>query len=173
MKHQLAFLFALLLCPNNVVWASNSTQTDSTKVTKKDEDVKLSDSFKKALDGAFSFGPTTAPLPKQDDPLTTEQLHEWVGEPTETDKALQAEKFDSTYKALKMWEKEFYTLLPLPTPIDFNLSFKKSQTGCSFDFGEVLGNILIPKQRRLKKLHDRTEKIIKQLDREFPMAEKR
>ena len=154
--------------------------SDDTKKVKKDkkqeeEEIKLSDSFMKALDGAFSFGQEYAPLPKQENDLTREQLHEWVGEPNERDTSLQVEKFDSTYKNLKRWEKEFYTVLNLrPSSIELGVHFGKiSSNRLAFDFGEMMASFLNPNHRKLKKQRERTKKTLEALDAAFPMVEKR
>lgn len=136
---------------------------------KEDGEIKLSDSFLKALDGAFSFDPVAAPLPKYNE-LTVEQLHEWVGPPSEINKKEQSEKFDSTYKALKMWEKEFYVPVPLPEPIDFGLSFKDERTGARVSFdANALGKYIRPKEYRIYKMRKKALKLKPIMDELYPM----
>jgi len=163
MRYYLVLLIALLFCLSL-----------SAQEVKQQEEKQLSKSFKKALEGAFSFDPAPAPLPKQEENLTVEQLHEWVGEPKEKMNLPDAVKFDSTYKALKMWEKDFCALLPLPpASIDMKISVEVPKTGITTDIGESLGYLLSAKQRRMKKMHALTEKTLKKLDAAFPMTEKR
>lgn len=97
-------------------------------------EIKLSDSFRQALEGAFLFNPITSePLPYPN-PLTREQLHEWVGPVDTTDVAIQMElwrrrhpqdltdenlpqdsaqsQYMETYRQLRLWEKNFKPLPP-------------------------------------------------------------
>ena len=78
MKYLLAFDLFLLLCIHSSLAQHVEQQAKQDTVgakARKDGEIELSDAFKKALDGAFSFGLKEAPLPKQND-LTTKQLHE-------------------------------------------------------------------------------------------------
>ena len=148
----------------------DKAKADTLKDKVKDDgEIKLSDSFLKALDGAFSFDPVAAPLPKYNE-LTVEQLHEWVGPPSETNKKLQSEKFDSTYKALKMWEKEFYVPVPLPEPIDFGLSFKDERPGARVSFdANALGKYIRPKEYRLYKVRKIANRLRPFMDEAYPL----
>lgn len=166
----LAFLFSVSyqICYAQDTVKAKQADTIKSKV-KDDGEIKLSDKFLKALDGAFSFGPVSAPMPKQNE-LTKEQLHEWVGEPTAVDTARQTEKFDSTYKALKLWEKEFYKPLDLPpVSIDMHLDFSGIKTsGKTFD-ANALGKYIRPKEYRLYKVRKIADRLRPFMDEAYPL----
>lgn len=140
---------------------------------KKDGNIVLSEKFQKALEDAFSFGPVQAPM-QQNDVLTKEQLHEWVGPPTAQDTTVQPEKFDSTYKALKMWEKEFYVYNPafdIPEiKINLgNLSSYAPHPSATLDIN-ALGKYIRPKERRLYKIRKKADKIRNEMDALYPLS---
>ena len=152
----------------------HSSAPFETKLGRDDLVNLKSDIIKKALDGAFSFGLKEAPLPKQSD-LTKEQLHEWVGEPDWSDlthQRRQPEKFDSTYKALKMWEREFYVPLQIKQPVieipGLKLSKDDGPSGVQFDL-QKLGKYIRPKEYRLYKVRKKSAKLRKDMDLLYPM----
>lgn len=122
----LLLLMLVMICQPLSLWAQN--QEDTTG------EIKLSDSFRQALEGAFQFSPITEePLPYPN-PLTREQLHEWAGPVDTTDLSIQMElwrrrhpqeqtdenlpqdsaqsQYMETYRALRLWEKDFKPLPP-------------------------------------------------------------
>lgn len=166
----LAFLFSVSyqICFAQDTVKAKDADTIKSKV-KDDGEIKLSDKFLKALDGAFSFGPVSAPMPKQNE-LTKELLHEWVGEPTAVDTARQTEKFDSTYKALRMWEKEFYKPLDLPpVSIDMHLNFKVPQTSVKTLDVNSLGKFVRPKEYRLYKVRKIADRLRPFMNEAYPL----
>ena len=177
MKYLLALDLFLLLCIHSALAQHVEHQAKQDTVgakARKDGEIELSDAFKKALDGAFSFGLKEAPLPKQSD-LTKEQLHEWVGEPDWSDlthQRRQPEKFDSTYKALKMWEREFYVPLQIEQPVieipGLKLSKDDGPSGVQFDL-QKLGKYIRPKEYRLYKVRKKSAKLRKDMDLLYPM----
>lgn len=153
-------------------------QGDSVKVkTNQEEPIKLSKSFMKALDAAFSFGPIEAPLPKQTE-LTIEQLHEWVGEPTEHTQPIKKDKFDLEYKAAKMWVREFYVPDPtLPLAIDLGIRIGKGEArkynpqpsvGFGFD-SQKIAKYIRPSEIKLRKARSSADKIRAQMDILYPI----
>ena len=174
MKYLLAIDIFLLLCclGASAQDVKNSDEKkDSIKAdAKKDGEIVLSDAFMKALDGAFSFSPKQAPLPKQND-LTIEQLHEWVGEPEKIEEQ-QPDKFDDTYKALKMWEREFYVPLATEKPEivipGLKLSKDDGPKVVQFDL-QKLAKFIRPKQYRLYKARKKAANLRKDLDLWYPM----
>ena len=172
MKYLLAFDLFLLLCIHSSLAQHVEHQAKQDTVgakARKDGEIELSDAFKKALDGAFSFGLKEAPLTKPND-LTIQQLHEWVGEPDWSDLTHQRhrpEKFDSTYKALKMWEREFYVPKPISNPEiqipGLQLGKDDGPSAMQFDL-QKLGRYLRPKEYRLYKVRKKAEKLLKEMD---------
>lgn len=177
MKYLLVFDLYLLLCIHSSLAQHVEQQAMQDTVgakARKDGEIEMSDAFKKALDGAFSFGLKEAPLQKQSD-LTREQLHEWVGEPDWSDlthQRLQPEKFDSTYKALKMWEREFYVPLQIEQPVieipGLKLSKDDGPRVVQFDL-QKLGKYIRPKEYRLYKVRKKSAKLRKDMDILYPM----
>lgn len=154
-------------------------QGDSVRTqTNQEEPIKLSKSFLKALDGAFSFTPAEAPLPKQNE-LTKELLHEWVGEPTEHVAHIKKDKFDLDYKAAKMWEREFYVPDPnVAQAIDIpGLGISKSdarkynpQPGVSMSFdSQKLAGYIRPSAIKLRKSRRLADKVRAQMDICYPI----
>lgn len=167
---QSASLSKLLILVYLTICLDSMAQTDSASVGT--EEILLSDSFKKALENAFSFDPVAAPLPKQKD-LTVEQLHEWVGNPSAQDSvnyfksfnSQKSNKFDAAYKAAKMWEKEFYLPVDLgKQDMVFDLGPMPNPNPHGFDVSKTLGEYLRPKEIRMRKLRSRAKKHLKELD---------
>ena len=77
------------------------------------------------------------------------------------------EKFDSTYKALKMWEREFYVPKPISNPEiqipGLQLGKDDGPSAMQFDL-QKLGRYLRPKEYRLYKVRKKAEKLLKEMD---------
>jgi len=64
-----------MLC--NVAYAQNTEETDDT--------IHLSKKFLQSIEDAFLFTPRIDTLRYEENPLTREQLHEWIGEPQDAE----------------------------------------------------------------------------------------
>lgn len=172
MKYWLTLIFSilhLLLVAQNEQQAASDTKQPATE----EKEIRLSDSFMRDLDRAFSFTPQADPL-KLKDTLSIEQLHEWVGKPNVLDEVAHKDtsRFNATYFALKMYEKEFMRLMPDTVPkimIDMNLHLgPRRKPLASFD-ANALAQYIRPKEIYKRKMRNIANKARKDMDLLFPM----
>ncbi len=127
-----------------------------------------------ALDKTFSLEPVEAPIYRRNDGLTIEQLHEWVG-PNDSLTPNMNAKSDSLCLALKLlfgktissndWmRKEVY----IPGMKEIKNS-QNQRSLASFDFGMTMGQLLLPRERRLKKLRRLAGNICHEMDYIYPI----
>lgn len=172
MKYWLTLIFSflhLLLVAQN---EQQDTLTPKHPATH-EEEIRLSDSFMKELERAFSFTPQADPL-KRKDTLSIEQLHEWVGKPDIIDEVAHKDtsRFNATYFALKMYEKEFMRLMPDTVPkIMFSITPSlgpQRKPLVSFD-ANALAQYIRPKEIYKRKMRNIANKARKDMDLLFPM----
>lgn len=172
MKYWLTLIFSflhLLLVAQN---EQQDTLTPKHPATQ-EEEIRLSDSFMKDLERAFSFTPQADPL-KRKDTLSIEQLHEWVGKPDNLDEVAHKDtsRFNATYFALKMYEKEFMRLMPDTVPkIMFSITPSlgpQRKPLVSFD-ANALAQYIRPKEIYKRKMRNIANKARKDMDLLFPM----
>lgn len=101
------------------------------------------------------------PSPVEDDPLTVEQLHEWVGEPEEVPPpdTVRHCRYDSMYFALKLYERELGTVRDLPgigIPGVNGVSYRAytPHPTASFDANHLLSMMLSKKYRTIQRLRE-------------------
>lgn len=172
MKYWLTFIFTivhLLLMAQNEQQDTLAPKHPATH----EEEIRLSDSFMKELERAFTFTPQADPL-RQKDTLSIEQLHEWVGKPDNLDEVAHKDtsRFNATYFALKMYEKEFMRLMPDTVPkimfsINLNLGPQRKPLA-SFDVN-ALAQYIRPKEIYKRKMRNIASKARKDMDLLFPM----
>lgn len=100
------------------------------------------------------------PASMEDDPLTVEQLHEWVGEPDEVppqDTAAQHCRYDSMYFALKLYERELGTVfdrksISIPGLNDISYRSYVPRPTASFDANHLLSMMFSKKYRTIQRL---------------------
>lgn len=128
-----------------------------------------------ALDKTFSLEPVEAPIYRRNDGLTIEQLHEWVG-PNDTHTPNMNAKSDSLCLALKLlfgktissndWmRKEIH----IPGIKETIKNSQNQRSLASFDFGMTMGQLLLPKYKRMKKFHRLAGKIRRKMDYLYPI----
>lgn len=172
MKYWLTFIFTLV---HLLLVAQNEQQDTLTPKhpATQEEEIRLSDSFMKELERAFSFTPQADPLIKKDT-LSIEQLHEWVGKPDIIDEVAHKDtsRFNATYFALKMYEKEFMRLMPDTVPkitIYMNMQLGPQRKPLvSFDVN-ALAQYVRPKEIHKRKMRNIANKARKDMDLLFPM----
>lgn len=98
-------------------------------------------------------------VPVEEDPLTVEQLHEWVGEPEEipVQDTTAYCRYDSMYFALKLYERELGTVRNLPgigIPGINDVSYRAytPKPTVSFDANHSLSMMLSKKYRTIQRL---------------------
>ena len=157
-----------ILCQCQCLWA----QADSMQPPASETNLKLNRGFLKALDRAFEIAPEKEELPQENE-LTREQLHEWVGRPDDDTASMrQRQKFTREYFAYKCYLKEFCTL-----PKD---SIRIHITGLSparnilstgtWDFNHGLSMLLSKKYRQRAKSQRLAASHRKEMDLLFPLA---
>lgn len=161
-------LCILIFCLGNA-WVF--AQTEQTAPTD-EETIHLSEGFLRELDNAFSIAPIADPL-TQRDTLSIEQLHEWVGEPTDVEAGYftkPSDRFDSTYFALKLYEKEFMKPMPDTVPkIMFTIGplGPQKKALATFDLNK-LAEYIRPKEIRHRKMSNLAKKSRPDMDLYFP-----
>ncbi len=142
----------------------------------KGDSLRLSDSFLRELERTFSLSPLPAEPLMPLDTLSVELLHDWVGKPKlELQEGRSKSRFDSTYFALKMYEKEFMIWDPslditIPGLTDgaWREGLPRGSAVARFD-ANVLGQYIRPQEIRIRKLRTLAEKARPTMDRLFPM----
>ena len=153
----------------------DSIKTDScARIEKpKEQEIILNQNFMNALDKTFSLEPIEAPIHRRNDGLTIEQLHEWVG-PNDT--PIMNANSDSLFLALKLlmgktipsydWmRKEIH----IPGMKETIKNSQNQRDLASFDFGMTMGQLLLPKYKRMKKIHRLAGKIRRKMDYLYPI----
>lgn len=172
MKYWLTIVFSflhLLLVAQNEQQDTLAPKHPATQ----EEEIHLSDNFLKDLERAFTFTPQADPL-KLKDTLSIEQLHEWVGKPDNLDVVAHKDtsRFNATYFALKMYEKEFMRLMPDTVPkisiiVNMNLGPQRKPL-FSFDVN-ALAQYIRPKEIYKRKMRNIAKKARADMDLLFPM----
>lgn len=172
MKYWLTLVFSflhLLLVAQNEQQDTLAPKHPATQ----EEEIHLSDNFLKDLERAFTFTPQADPL-KLKDTLSIEQLHEWVGKPDNLDEVAHKDtsRFNASYFALKMYEKEFMRLMPDTVPkisiiVNMNLGPQRKPLA-SFDFNS-LAQYIRPKEIYKRKMRNIANKARADMDLLFPM----
>ena len=136
--------------------------------------LRLSDSFMRELDRAFSLSPMLPEPLVPRDTLSIEQLHEWVGKPNVT-MPNDTSRFNATYFALKMYEKEFMVWDPsldvnIPGLTDgrWRIGLPKSTALATFDASSALGSYIRPKEIRIRRMRAIADKARPMMDKLFP-----
>lgn len=173
MKYWLTLLFILIPLLLKAQSEQQAASAPQQPATQEQKEIHLSDSFMKELERAFTFTPQADPL-RLKDTLSIEQLHEWVGKPDILDDVAHKDtsRFNATYFALKMYEKEFMRLMPDTVPkivINMNLQLGPQRVPlASFD-ANMLAQYIRPKEIRKRKMRNIANKARKDMDLLFPM----
>ena len=180
MQRRIVIGVCLIMAMIRLVAQSDTASVMGGKADGQSE-IRLSPSFMKELEKAFSFDPREAKITPPDDVLTREQLHEWVGKPDSV-QVLQGgrskrEKFDSTYFALKMYIPEFCKPIPMPdnriyipgiTDHGFSRNLPKSSALVTFDLN-ALAPYVRPKEIKIRKLRELASRARLTMDKFLPM----
>lgn len=151
-------LSAARLCAQEVpeTWEDRERNRGRARFTQEDSLVVVPEAMQQIL---HLFEQRTAPV--EDDPLTVEQLYEWVGEPDETPPldTVKHCRYDSMYFALKLYEKELGTVRDLPgigIPGVNDVSYRaySPHPTVSFDANHLLSMMLSKKYRTIQRLRD-------------------
>lgn len=171
-----------------VAWDTNNPKSDSIKRSEiqSEEEIRLSPKFLREVEGAFSFGLEGKSIEPPQEKPDRKQLHQWISEvegknqkdleaemhDDRSDSAYYATKFDSIYKAAKMWLTEYNPPAKIGQDIQIpglgNLKEYAPKVAASFDVN-ILGQYLRPKQVQLRKMRDLADKNRALMDRYYPM----
>ena len=147
-------------------------------------DVAVSASFLRELEGAFTFAPEAAPLPRPDE-LTTEQLHRWVGgkdgAPPAPDLTLPdsvrvkpLSRFTREYFLYKCYLDELGTVADLPQePVIPGLTgvvFPGYSGGACFDANHSLSMIFSRKYRDRERMRRLAEEHQADMEEAYPLT---
>ncbi len=154
----------------------DGTKSFDENLKTEESEIRINSDFLRALDAALSFDPIE-PLtikPKRD--LTLDQLHEWVGEPTELGVPNLSLKSDSALRLQKLlYARKSFTSgsanqsIQIPNMIEKIRNVPTPHPDLSFDFGMAMGQLFIPKERRLKKLRQQAKSIRREMDGLYPI----
>lgn len=159
---------------------ADSTRIDtyaSFERTKSQEnEVKLNLDFTNALEKAFSFEFIETSVHNRNDGLTIEQLHEWIGLPEGSYMSNMPTSSDSVRHVITLLEKNLLSTndwkqkeIHIPGMAEMLRSGHISKPLASFDFGMMMGQLFLARERRLKKLRRLAGNICHEMDYIYPI----